>query len=68
MSFDLGSGLLTLTSNQDKYNDGQWHLVHIHRSGKKAKMEIDHNDVVEGESPVSFLKNRLMLIILGHFV
>lgn len=54
LSFDLGSGLFTLTSKHDKYNDGQWHLVHIHRTGKKAKMEIDHNDIVEGESPVSF--------------
>jgi hypothetical protein len=53
LSFDLGSGLVTLTSRQDKYNDGKWHLVHIHRTGRKARMEIDHNDVVEDESPVS---------------
>lgn len=52
LSFNLGSGLITLTSKQDKYNDGQWHLIHVHRTGRAAKLEIDNQDVVEGESPV----------------
>lgn len=51
LSFDLGSGLVKLTSNQDKYNDGKWHLIQIHRTGRQAKLEVDHSDIVEGESP-----------------
>ena len=51
LSFDLGSGVGRLTSNNDKYNDGKWHIVHINRVERKAKLEVDGNDVTEGESP-----------------
>lgn len=51
LSFDLGSGLVQLPSNQNKYNDGQWHLIQIHRTGRQAKLVVDHTDTVDGESP-----------------
>jgi hypothetical protein len=51
LSFDLGSGLGKLTSNGDNYNDGKWHMIHINRQGRQAKLEVDGTDVIEGESP-----------------
>uniref|UniRef100_A0A915EQH0 Laminin G domain-containing protein n=1 Tax=Ditylenchus dipsaci TaxID=166011 RepID=A0A915EQH0_9BILA len=56
LSFDLGSGLAKLLSNEGNYNDGKWHNVHINRVERQAKLEIDGKDVTEGESPGSLFE------------
>uniref|UniRef100_A0A915EU75 Uncharacterized protein n=1 Tax=Ditylenchus dipsaci TaxID=166011 RepID=A0A915EU75_9BILA len=56
LSFDLGSGLAELLSNEGNYNDGKWHNVHINRVERQAKLEIDGKDVTEGESPGSLFE------------
>ncbi|CAD5215290.1 unnamed protein product [Bursaphelenchus okinawaensis] len=50
LSFDLGSGLAQVVS-QNRYNDGKWHLIHVKREEKKAKLTVDTADVTEVESP-----------------
>ncbi|CAD5221244.1 unnamed protein product [Bursaphelenchus xylophilus] len=51
LAFDLGSGLGQLVSNKNTYSDGQWHLIHLRRDGRQAKLTVDNDDMAEGESP-----------------
>nr|CAD2195397.1 unnamed protein product [Meloidogyne enterolobii] len=54
--FDLGSGPAKLVSNEEKYNDGKWHLVEVDRNEKTAKLQVDGSDKIEGESPGSLFE------------
>ena len=45
--FDLGSGPAKLVSNEEKYNDGKWHLVEVDRNEKTAKLQVDGSDKVK---------------------
>lgn len=51
LSFDFGSGVGRLTSTANDYNNGQLHSVYVHRLERHARMEIDENDISEGNSP-----------------
>ncbi|KAM3860333.1 laminin subunit alpha-1 [Diretmus argenteus] len=56
LTFDLGSGLLTLTSTR-KYNTGVWYKITIQRSKRKGYLSImaadqsSEKEVLEAESP-----------------
>ncbi|XP_073344237.1 laminin subunit alpha-1 [Pagrus major] len=56
LTFDLGSGALTLTSNR-KYNTGVWYKITLQRSKRKGYMSImaadqsSEKEVLEAESP-----------------
>ncbi|VDM96599.1 unnamed protein product [Thelazia callipaeda] len=51
LSFDFGSGVGRLTSTGSNYNDGKPHSVYVHRLERHARMQVDDNDVAEGDSP-----------------
>ncbi|VDO28711.1 unnamed protein product, partial [Onchocerca flexuosa] len=51
LSFDFGSGVGRLTSTGKNYNDGRPHSVYAHRLERHARMQVDENDVSEGDSP-----------------
>ncbi|XP_058485060.1 laminin subunit alpha-1 isoform X1 [Solea solea] len=56
LTFDLGSGALTLTSNR-KYNSGGWYKITLQRNKRKVYLSImaadqsSEKEVLEGESP-----------------
>ncbi|TDG95841.1 hypothetical protein EPR50_G00244710 [Perca flavescens] len=58
LTFDLGSGALTLTSNR-KYNTGAWYKITLQRSKRKGYLSImaadqsSEKEVLEAESPGS---------------
>lgn len=51
LSFDFGSGVGRLTSTGNNYNDGRPHSVYVHRLERHARMQVDDNDISEGDSP-----------------
>uniref|UniRef100_A0A7E4ULG0 Laminin subunit alpha-1 n=1 Tax=Panagrellus redivivus TaxID=6233 RepID=A0A7E4ULG0_PANRE len=51
LSFDLGSGVRRIKSNNGTYNNGKMHTIQINRNERHAKLIVDSNDIVEGESP-----------------
>ncbi|VDK75274.1 unnamed protein product [Litomosoides sigmodontis] len=51
LSFDFGSGVGRLTSSGSDYNDGKPHSVYVHRLERHSRMQVDDNDVSEGDSP-----------------
>ncbi|VDM41094.1 unnamed protein product [Toxocara canis] len=51
LSFDFGSGVGKLVSTSNRYNDGKSHSVYVHRVERHAKLQVDSDDIVEGESP-----------------
>uniref|UniRef100_A0A8D3CEN7 Laminin, alpha 1 n=1 Tax=Scophthalmus maximus TaxID=52904 RepID=A0A8D3CEN7_SCOMX len=56
LTFDLGSGVLTLTSNR-KYNTGVWYKITLQRNKRKGYLSImaadqsSEKEVLEAESP-----------------
>uniref|UniRef100_A0A914WZ73 Uncharacterized protein n=1 Tax=Plectus sambesii TaxID=2011161 RepID=A0A914WZ73_9BILA len=51
LQFDCGSGRAKLTSEKGPYNDGKWHMVHVHRVERHAKLTVDEDDTVEADAP-----------------
>uniref|UniRef100_A0A915PQH1 Laminin subunit alpha n=1 Tax=Setaria digitata TaxID=48799 RepID=A0A915PQH1_9BILA len=51
LSFDFGSGVGRVTSTGSNYNDGKPHSVYVHRLERHARIQVDENDVAEGDSP-----------------
>lgn len=56
LSFDFGSGVGKLVSTASHYNDDKSHSVYVHRVERQAKLQVDNDDVVEGESPGSMFE------------
>ncbi|KRZ28597.1 Laminin-like protein epi-1 [Trichinella pseudospiralis] len=50
LHYNLGSGAATLVTPR-KYNDGQYHRVHVKRDGRQAVLSVGMTDTVEGNSP-----------------
>ncbi|KAM3726093.1 Laminin-like protein [Dirofilaria immitis] len=51
LSFDFGSGVGKVISTGKNYNDGRSHSVYVHRLERHARIQVDDNDVSEGDSP-----------------
>ncbi|VDK44418.1 unnamed protein product [Anisakis simplex] len=51
LSFDFGSGVGKLVSTSNRYNDGKSHSMYVHRVERHAKLQVDNDDITEGESP-----------------
>ncbi|KRZ88222.1 Laminin-like protein epi-1 [Trichinella sp. T8] len=50
LHYNLGSGAATLVTPR-KYNDGQYHRVHVKRDGQQAVLSVGMTDTVKGSSP-----------------
>uniref|UniRef100_A0AC35TUM0 Laminin subunit alpha n=1 Tax=Rhabditophanes sp. KR3021 TaxID=114890 RepID=A0AC35TUM0_9BILA len=51
MSYDLGSGVVEINSNNNRYDDGQWHTIRVNRVDKKARLVVNDKDQNDGEAP-----------------
>lgn len=51
LSFDFGSGVGRLVGTKNNYNDGKPHAVYVHRLERHARMQVDGDDIAEGDSP-----------------
>ncbi|KAG1696659.1 Laminin subunit alpha [Nymphon striatum] len=48
--FDCGSGAAVIVSNEDTYNDSEWHKVVFSREKRRGKLIVDETDVNEGST------------------
>ncbi len=51
LRFDFGSGVAQVTSSKSTYNNGSWHVAHVHRVERHAILKVNEEDSAEADAP-----------------
>lgn len=50
LEYNLGSGAVVILNNYTRIDDGKWHQLQLHRTGKNAIVKLDHTPSISGSS------------------
>lgn len=66
-SYNLGSGVTTITANWLKVNDDQWHTILVSRQGRFGNLTVDGRSITDFARPSATQLNADNYLYIGKF-